>query len=257
MSRAITAAAAVLVAGAALAASPVYAATTQPAAVPAAVAPATSSDHTMPAEVKFTASSLSDVISFLADASGANFSVDWKALEAANVTKDTPITLHMTTAVPLRKVLQLVLQQAGGAGTLTYYVDDGVIQITSQEQEDKQMVTKTYPIQDLLFQATDYNDAPTLSLQQQQQTGGGGAGGGGGGGGNNSSSQLFTQTTTTDTNKAAKSGTERADEIIKLITDTIRPEIWQVNGGTATINYFRGSLIVHAPRSVQAQLSSR
>lgn len=253
MSRVIIAAA--MMAGAAWAVSPVDAATTQPAAAPMAVAPAGVPDHSMPAEVKFTASPLSDVITYLADASGANFSVDWKALQAVNVTKDTPITLRMTTAVPLRKVLQLVLQQAGGAGTLTYFVDDGVIQITSQQQEDKQMVTRIYPIQDLLFQATDYNDAPSLSLQQNQQSAGGGTSGGGGGA-NSNSNPIFTQTNTTANTKATKSRNERADEIIKLITDTVRPDIWQVNGGTATINYFRGNLIVHAPRSVQALLSS-
>ena len=50
---------------------------------------------------------------------------------------------------------------------------------------------------------------------------------------------------------------DRATEIIKLITDTVKPELWQVNGGTATINYFRGMLIVNAPRSVHELLESQ
>ena len=42
-----------------------------------------------------------------------------------------------------------------------------------------------------------------------------------------------------------------------MITDTVRPEVWKVNGGNATINFYRGHLIVTAPRSVHEMLSSQ
>ena len=51
-----------------------------------------------------------------------------------------------------------------------------------------------------------------------------------------------------------KTRDERGDELVTLITETVRPEIWAVNGGTATIRYFRGSLVVTAPRSVHEAL---
>jgi hypothetical protein len=207
-------------------------------------------------EIRFTGNSFSDCIDFLTDATGANIVVDWKALEAAKVTKDTPITLRLSTSIRLRKVLTLMLDQAGGAGVLTFYVDQGVLTITSQEQADKELITRLYPIQDLLFQHPDYNDAPTLSIQSNNATAGGGGGGGGasgggpfGGGGGGS----------TDTNNTSNNMTsqQRADEIIKLITDTVRPEIWKVNGGNATISFIRGNLVVSAPRSVHEMLSSQ
>jgi hypothetical protein len=44
---------------------------------------------------------------------------------------------------------------------------------------------------------------------------------------------------------------ERVEKLIALITKTIRPEVWEANGGTATISYFRGYLVIAAPRSVQ------
>ena len=72
-------------------------------------------NHPLPA-VKFDATPLSDVIDFLADATSSNFSVDWKALDAAHVAKDTPITLRMSSDVPLRKVLSMVLDQARRRG---------------------------------------------------------------------------------------------------------------------------------------------
>jgi hypothetical protein len=204
-------------------------------------------------DVRFNASPLSDVIDFLADASGANFSVDWKALDAAHVAKDAPITLRMAGSVTLRKVLNLVLKQAANDAPLTYYVDDGVIEVTSQEAEDKVLICKTYPIQDLLFQAPDYNNAPSLDISSAGQ---GQSAGGGGGGGGSSSSNLFSGGTQNST-QTASTQKERADEIIKLITDTVKPELWQVNGGTATISFFRGMLIVNAPRSIHELLESQ
>jgi hypothetical protein len=205
-------------------------------------------------EIRFNGTSFSDCIDFLTDASGVNVVVDWKALEAAKVTKDTPITLRLSSAVRLRKVMTLVLDQAAGAGVLTYYVDQGVLQITSQDAEDKLLVTRLYPIQDLLFQAPDYNNAPNLDLTQN----GGNQTAGGGGGGGSGSGNLFTNTSGNSTGvNTATTRQERADEIIKLITDTIRPELWKVNGGNCTISFVRGNLVVSAPRSVQEQLSSQ
>ena len=207
-------------------------------------------DRPLP-EVRFNSAAFSDVMDFLADASGANVSVDWKTLEAAHVAKDTPITLRMSQNVPLRKVLSLVLKQAAGDTPLTFYVDQGVLEVTTQEAEDKELILKTYGIQDLLFQAPDYNNAPQLDLQSAGQ----GQSAGGGGGGGSTGQSLFTGGNTSN-EQATTTQAERAQEIIKLITDTVKPELWQVNGGTATISFFRGMLIVNAPRSIHEMLES-
>jgi hypothetical protein len=66
--------------------------------------------------------------------------------------------------------------------------------------------------------------------------GGGGFGGGSGGGG-------LTQ-------EKIRTKQERADDLVTLIRETIRPEIWKENGGTAAVRYYNGNLIVTAPRSV-------
>ncbi len=208
-------------------------------------------------EVKFNGAALSEVLDFLADSTTSNISVDWKALEEAHVAKDTQITLRTSARVSLRKVLHLVLQQAGGAGVLTFDVADGVIEVTTQEASDKVLVSKTYPIQDLLFQPSDFTNAPDLSLQNASQ-GQSGGGGGGGGGGGSASQSLFTQNGASNSSQdKAITQKDRADAIIKLITDTVKPELWQVNGGTATISFYRGMLIVNAPRSIHEMLQSR
>jgi hypothetical protein len=48
-----------------------------------------------------------------------------------------------------------------------------------------------------------------------------------------------------------KTKQERADDLVTLVRETIRPEIWKENGGTAAVRYYNGNLIVTAPRSVQ------
>jgi hypothetical protein len=44
--------------------------------------------------------------------------------------------------------------------------------------------------------------------------------------------------------------TERADQLVEMIREIIRPEIWKENGGPASIRYFNGQLIVTAPKSI-------
>jgi hypothetical protein len=213
-------------------------------------------DRRLP-KIDFNAVTLSDALDFLSNTTEANISVDWKELEKASIAKDTPITMKLSAEQPLHTVLNLMLRQAGGTGVLTYYIDDGIIQITTSEAADKELVSKVYPIQDLLFQPTDYTNAPDLSLQSATQGSQGGGGAGGGGGSSNQTS-IFSNSSSSSSSSTSSASDQktRADEIIKLITDTVKPELWQINGGTATITFYRGNLIVNAPRSIHDMLES-
>ena len=44
---------------------------------------------------------------------------------------------------------------------------------------------------------------------------------------------------------------ERAEALVALVREKVRPEIWRENGGTASIRYYNGHLVVTAQRSVQ------
>ena len=193
--------------------------------------------------VDFSSVTLNDALDFVRDVSGANLHVDWKALETAGIGKDVPVNLRLRN-VQLRKALTLVLREAGGGDTLTFYVDGGVIEITTREVADKQLFTKVYPVEDLLVEVPDFQ-GPDFNLEQNNS---GGRGGGGSG-------QSILQSNTTDQDKQnTKTRAERAQELIDVITSTIDPDIWQQNGGTAAIRFFNGSLIVTAPRSVHEAL---
>jgi len=110
----------------------------------------------------------------------------------------------------------------------------------------------------------DFTDAPSFDLSslsnqtQSQQSGGagGGVGGGvGGGGGGSSGGQqgIFGGSGSGgNQNREApgRSKQERATDLMDLIRAVIQPDVWQENGGKASIRFYGGSLIITAPRAV-------
>jgi uncharacterized membrane protein YgcG len=209
--------------------------------------------RTMP-ELKFDGIAFSDAVDFLRDVTAANLVVNWRALEGAGVTKDTVVNLKVR-GVSLRKALSLLLAEAGGAdGAITYTVDEGIIEITTTELADRKMTTPIYPVGDLLVDIPNFV-GPTFDLTQNNSSGS--SGGRGGGGGSNSQG-LFSGSgggggNNADRGESAdskKTKDERGQELIDLIRDTIYPDIWRENGGTASIRMFRDNLIVTAPAKV-------
>jgi hypothetical protein len=91
----------------------------------------------------------------------------------------------------------------------------------------------------------DFKDAPNFSLQSTSTRGGGGAGGGGGSGGG-----LFGNGDSSKEEEKGKTKEERAEDLVTLIRDTISPDIWVENGGTASVRYFNGNIVVRAPKYV-------
>jgi hypothetical protein len=253
-----------IILAAAMLALPLAAPSVAPAG-PAAVAKAGRGllDQRLP-EVKFTNVSLKDAIEFIRDVTGANIHVNWRAIETAGVSQDTNVNMHLRE-VQVRKALNLLLSEAG-TGTLAYYVDQGVIEITTKELADKDMFTRVYPIGDLIVEVPDFNNPPDLSLLATStggssgsgggsRSGGGGSGGygGGGGGGGGGSGGLFGGKNNQNADKT-KTRAERTDDLLALIRETVYPDIWRENGGPASIRYYNGSLVVTGPRSVHEAL---
>jgi len=202
-------------------------------------------------ESKFTGVGFGDAIDFVRDVSGANITVNWKALAEANVTPETPVNVRMSN-VSVRKVLNVLLAEAaGGNDALTFVIEDGVIEITTRAIADQRMIVKVYPVDDLLFEVPDFGDnVPNFNLQQKSGSSGSGGGSNGGGGGGGGGNSLFNQPAGGANKTPAKTKDDRAKDLVDLITSTIRPDVWRDNGGTASIRYYNGNLIISAPQSV-------
>jgi hypothetical protein len=190
-------------------------------------------------ELKFTNVALSDAIDFLRDVSGANIHVNWKALEELGVGKDTPINVKLR-AVSLRKILNVLVNETGVPGAITWMIDDNVIEITSRQIADQQLVTRVYPVDDLLMEIPDF-EGPNFDLTAKS---------GGSGGSSSGSSSSILGGDSGENEEEGSTKAERAQELVELIQELIQPDIWRDNGGVATIKYFHGSLIITAPRSV-------
>jgi hypothetical protein len=200
-------------------------------------------------DVNFQGVALSDAFEYVRDVTNINLHVDWKSLEAAGVDKGAPVNIRLRN-VPIRKLLGLLLNEAGGQGgaLLTFYADENIVEVTTREVADKLMITRVYPIEDLIVEIPDFA-GPSLNITENNQGSGGRGGGGGGGGG-----ILNGQGGNRDQNEKQLTRAERAQQLIEVIQETIQPDIWQANGGTAAIRFFNGSLIVTAPRSVHEAL---
>ena len=121
-----------------------------------AMATAMQLDRKLP-EVKFSATRLSDAIDFLRDASDAPIFVNWKAIEIAGATSDTPVTMELKN-VKLSRCLTLILSLVADDNRLGYGIDEGIISITTRNELAKNTVTHVYDIRDLL-RSLDNNTA--------------------------------------------------------------------------------------------------
>lgn len=195
-----------------------------------------------------------DAVQYLRNMTGANIFVNWNALQGAGIANITPMTLHLRN-VSMRKILSVMLQEASPGAALVDYVSQNVLTITTRQEADTHMVTKIYPVGDLVMAVPNFT-APTFNLQNQSSSSGvqvssGSAGGGGGA----ASSNLFSGSGSGGANTPVQSTTQRAKALVALIEGTVQPNIWTSNGGPATIIYFNRELVVSAPVYIQQMIS--
>jgi hypothetical protein len=114
---------------------------------------------------------LSDVIDYLEDLHGIQIELDTPALDAVGIGSDTPITRNLK-GISLRSALRLMLSDLD----LTYMVSDEVLQITTTDRAAENLITKVYPVGDLVLPIGNQAGANPFML-------GGGMGGMGGFGG--------------------------------------------------------------------------
>lgn len=220
----------------------------QPPAVNRPAAPARGGLDVRIPHLRLEAVAFSDAIDLLRDTGRFNLRVDWRALELAGIDRSTPVTLFLRN-VSVRRALEALLREAGAGQKLAWELVDGVVEVTTQEEADKILTVEVYDVRDLLFTPLDAGEPPQVEFQLEPVERGGGGGGGGQGlfGGGNAGGANRGAAQTPDAKGAA---------LVDLIVSTIRPEVWDLNGGTASIRYLDGMLIVSAPRSVHQLLGT-
>ena len=130
-----------------------------------------------PAQFDFLDTPLTDVATFLSDTYGINVVLAKSTLADAAVTEDTPVTSSLS-GISLRSALRIML----GELKLTYVIRDEVMQITTPEDAEGQLITKVYPVGDLVVPIMANLNTFGLGGQGGLNGGGGGQGGLGQGG---------------------------------------------------------------------------
>jgi hypothetical protein len=100
-----------------------------------------------PTEMDFTETPLQGAVDFLMKFHNINIQLDNRALEDAAIGSDTPFTRKVNN-VKLKSGLELLLRDMD----LTYLIKNEVLLITTKDKADTELLTRTYPVGDLVEQ---------------------------------------------------------------------------------------------------------
>ena len=101
-----------------------------------------------PTQIEFVDMPLGDVVDYLKDFHQIDIRLDKKAMDAAGIAADVTVTKNLNK-IPLRSALRLMLHELG----LAYVIQDGALVITSKGAAEKTLLTRTYPVADLVAAA--------------------------------------------------------------------------------------------------------
>jgi hypothetical protein len=188
-------------------------------------------------EVSFQEAPFDQVIEWLQDYTKLNISVRWTVLETLGLERDKPISINARN-LRVSQVLWMVMNEAAGAEVvLAYRASGNLLILSSAEDLGQEMITRVYDFTDLLFRVKRFTNSPRIDLTQQSSGGGGGGGQsvfGGEGGGEDDEEE----------DEDGEGEDPQMTELVELITSTIEPDSWQVNGGRGTIVSFRRQIVV-------------
>jgi hypothetical protein len=166
------------------------------------------------AGVSVTNAPLDQVLADLARASGVNVHVHWRALEAAGIAADMPVTLNLRQ-LPASRVLTHVLEEAGGGNVaLRYRIEQGVVEVSTAEELSTYTVTRIYDVRDLIEDV----------LARDRRLNGAGA---------------------------KKTEEDAVNETVNMLREAVEPGTWD---GPPLAHHFAGHLIVTRSPEVQDKL---
>jgi hypothetical protein len=195
---------------------------------------------------------------------------------ADGVDPEMEISLVMENA-PALTVLERLLDICAVDTACTWQIREGFVEAGTKDRLSVSAARerRMYPIRDLLFEPTMFDNAPDFSLSSALEQGnqggqggggggggfggggggfgggGGGFGGGGGGGGSGGGSAIGD----VGEDPERTSDTERAEQLMDIIMEQCEPEAWTDNGGeAASMRYYQGVLIITAPDYIHRQI---
>ncbi|MGA2497823.1 MAG: M56 family metallopeptidase [Tepidisphaeraceae bacterium] len=178
-------------------------------------------------ELRFDGIALEEVVDFLRDVSGANITVNWKAIEAAGIKKAAPVTVRLRDIKFGKALSEILANVSGGKVRLAYTFDDRALVISTVEdiaQNHRQTIV--YDIRDLLVD---------LSVVATPAAGG---------------------AAVKEDAKTVKLDERMAKDISNLIKETVDRESWTDNGGkTGQLSFLNGQFVITQTRENQQEIA--
>lgn len=162
---------------------------------------------------EFKDKTLDQAIGALAERTGCNFFVDWRALESAGFMRDARSSLSVQNLRASTTLKRLLDQFANDSPPLRlrHRVEDGVVRISTGDGFASSSVLRVYDVRDLI----------QIDLDRQRQTG-------------RAPPEHFW------------GDREAGEALMKLLQDHVDAESWRNNGGSlGSASYFAGRLIVN------------
>jgi hypothetical protein len=200
--------------------------------------------------------SLSDAINRLASTTRQNIVLSLRAFQQAHIDTSSKSNLSLPAGT-LKEALQSLLQTAAPNIDLVITAEDKVIQVTTQAQADLMLITKTYYLNDLLANLPRFvpanTDLSAVGAKNQPPAA-------------DEDESLADFSHSLDFSKPpqphphhsapahARASNPSSTNIVDLITDTVRPEIWRNHGGKSEIYSVNDKVTIKAPASVHALL---
>ena len=192
-------------------------------------------------ELNFTRQPLHLVLGFLRDLSGANFHVNWRALEAVGVTRETPVTVH-ARGISIARALDLVLDQLNVGrdrySSVYWLVSDGMVKISTGEAFNRTTKVRIYDVADLLMVVPNFK-GPRINLSSSSNVS------------NNTSNTgigLFGDDDDDDDDNAEEESPSQQREklkeaLIETIKMSIGEDMWAPQG-KGSIKFLRDKLVI-------------
>jgi hypothetical protein len=175
---------------------------------------------------------------------GVTITLDGPRLMAAGVAPDDPVYLTLFD-LPLHRMLELLLDQAGGTTKLAWaWEGDGIVVSTAEELMAKAAVIRAYDLRNIDLTQAPPVSSPTVCFSMPSTSSGRGGGNG-----------LFPRVLVLP--DPGERFDPRLHPICDIIRDTVEPAIWRYNGGRGgDLQLVDGRLMVTAPPAVQRQVQT-
>ena len=188
-------------------------------------------------DAEFMDATLEQLMDYLANKTDVQFHFDKRSMNEAGISMDTPVTFRLKN-VPAEMIMRLVFRDLD----LAYYLDNGVLIVTTPDEAQCRLDTRLYRVSDLI----DTTNEPA----------------------SNGNTIMKSPPTSPDAeidNKARASKNIPAssqysvqedylDDLINLVTSTIRPTTWDSVGGPGSIAPYRGVLVISQTADIHREI---